>query len=68
MSSQHPTLPQLRVFLFLSANSLPMSFCASSEASSKWLDAHYDPVANIHTFSACLGESWGAEGLELGRC
>ncbi|XP_040826912.1 Bardet-Biedl syndrome 1 protein [Ochotona curzoniae] len=26
----------------------------SSEASSKWLDAHYDPVANIHTFSACL--------------
>uniref|UniRef100_A0A452U4B6 Bardet-Biedl syndrome 1 n=1 Tax=Ursus maritimus TaxID=29073 RepID=A0A452U4B6_URSMA len=26
----------------------------SSEASSKWLDAHYDPMANIHTFSACL--------------
>ncbi|XP_014648531.1 PREDICTED: Bardet-Biedl syndrome 1 protein isoform X3 [Ceratotherium simum simum] len=26
----------------------------SREASSKWLDAHYDPVANIHTFSACL--------------
>uniref|UniRef100_A0A8C9B7J4 Bardet-Biedl syndrome 1 n=1 Tax=Prolemur simus TaxID=1328070 RepID=A0A8C9B7J4_PROSS len=26
----------------------------SSEANSKWLDAHYDPVANIHTFSACL--------------
>uniref|UniRef100_A0A8D1WMI3 Bardet-Biedl syndrome 1 N-terminal domain-containing protein n=1 Tax=Sus scrofa TaxID=9823 RepID=A0A8D1WMI3_PIG len=26
----------------------------SSEANSKWLDAHYDPMANIHTFSACL--------------
>uniref|UniRef100_A0A8C0KRW4 BBSome complex member BBS1 n=1 Tax=Canis lupus dingo TaxID=286419 RepID=A0A8C0KRW4_CANLU len=31
----------------------------SSEASSKWLDAHYDPMANIHTFSSCLGESLG---------
>ncbi|XP_025860135.1 BBSome complex member BBS1 isoform X2 [Vulpes vulpes] len=27
---------------------------AESEASSKWLDAHYDPMANIHTFSSCL--------------
>nr|KAF6281677.1 hypothetical protein mPipKuh1_010211 [Pipistrellus kuhlii] len=26
----------------------------SSEAGSKWLDAHYDPLASIHTFSACL--------------
>ncbi|XP_075401442.1 BBSome complex member BBS1 isoform X1 [Tenrec ecaudatus] len=26
----------------------------SSEANSKWLDAHYDPMANIHTFSSCL--------------
>ncbi|MEJ1273543.1 dipeptidylpeptidase 3 [Cricetulus griseus] len=26
----------------------------SSEANSKWLDAHYDPMANIHTFSPCL--------------
>ncbi|XP_045711309.1 Bardet-Biedl syndrome 1 protein isoform X1 [Phyllostomus hastatus] len=26
----------------------------SKEASSKWLDAHYDPMANIHTFSSCL--------------
>nr|KAF6436978.1 hypothetical protein HJG59_001398 [Molossus molossus] len=26
----------------------------SNDASSKWLDAHYDPMANIHTFSACL--------------
>uniref|UniRef100_F7IGF3 Bardet-Biedl syndrome 1 n=1 Tax=Callithrix jacchus TaxID=9483 RepID=F7IGF3_CALJA len=26
----------------------------SNEANSKWLDAHYDPMANIHTFSACL--------------
>ncbi|XP_063173081.1 Bardet-Biedl syndrome 1 protein [Candoia aspera] len=23
-------------------------------ASSKWLDAHYDPVANLHTFSSCV--------------
>uniref|UniRef100_A0A8D2B5E4 Bardet-Biedl syndrome 1 n=1 Tax=Sciurus vulgaris TaxID=55149 RepID=A0A8D2B5E4_SCIVU len=33
----------------------------SNEANSKWLDAHYDPMANIHTFSACLasgGRSW----------
>ncbi|KAM3824500.1 BBSome complex member BBS1 isoform 1-T1 [Vipera latastei] len=22
--------------------------------SSKWLDAHYDPVANLHTFSSCV--------------
>lgn len=29
----------------------------SNEANSKWLDAHYDPMANIHTFSSCLGES-----------
>ncbi|XP_075401443.1 BBSome complex member BBS1 isoform X2 [Tenrec ecaudatus] len=27
---------------------------AESEANSKWLDAHYDPMANIHTFSSCL--------------
>ncbi|XP_062051763.1 Bardet-Biedl syndrome 1 protein isoform X1 [Lepus europaeus] len=27
---------------------------AGTEASSKWLDAHDDPTANIHTFSACL--------------
>ncbi|XP_060031959.1 Bardet-Biedl syndrome 1 protein [Erinaceus europaeus] len=26
----------------------------SNDAGSKWLDAHYDPVANIHTFSSCL--------------
>ncbi|XP_006893345.1 PREDICTED: Bardet-Biedl syndrome 1 protein isoform X2 [Elephantulus edwardii] len=26
----------------------------SREAGSKWLDAHYDPMANVHTFSACL--------------
>ncbi|XP_012876297.1 PREDICTED: Bardet-Biedl syndrome 1 protein [Dipodomys ordii] len=26
----------------------------SNETNSKWLDAHYDPLANIHTFSACL--------------
>lgn len=32
-------------------------FPLSNEANSKWLDAHYDPMANIHTFSSCLGES-----------
>uniref|UniRef100_A0A7N5JKS1 Bardet-Biedl syndrome 1 n=1 Tax=Ailuropoda melanoleuca TaxID=9646 RepID=A0A7N5JKS1_AILME len=31
----------------------------SNEASSKWLDAHYDPMANIHTFSACLAGGGG---------
>ncbi|XP_048475599.1 Bardet-Biedl syndrome 1 protein [Rhincodon typus] len=25
-----------------------------SEASAKWLDAHYDPVANLYTFSSCV--------------
>ncbi len=29
----------------------------SSVASSKWLDAHYDPVANLYTFTSCIGES-----------
>lgn len=38
----------------------------SSEASSKWLDAHYDPMANIHTFSACLRESLGPGTPVLG--
>jgi hypothetical protein len=32
-------------------------FPLSNEANSKWLDAHYDPMANIHTFSSCLCES-----------
>ncbi|KAI2643849.1 hypothetical protein H4Q32_027375 [Labeo rohita] len=27
----------------------------TSVASSKWLDAHYDPVANLYTFSSCIG-------------
>uniref|UniRef100_A0A671DSW8 Bardet-Biedl syndrome 1 n=1 Tax=Rhinolophus ferrumequinum TaxID=59479 RepID=A0A671DSW8_RHIFE len=31
----------------------------SKEANSKWLDAHYDPMANIHTFSACLAGGGG---------
>ncbi|XP_063058675.1 Bardet-Biedl syndrome 1 protein [Engraulis encrasicolus] len=26
----------------------------NSMASSKWLDAHYDPVANLYTFSSCM--------------
>ncbi|XP_039625092.1 Bardet-Biedl syndrome 1 protein [Polypterus senegalus] len=25
-----------------------------SEVNSKWLDAHYDPVANLYTFSSCV--------------
>ncbi|XP_015279385.1 PREDICTED: Bardet-Biedl syndrome 1 protein [Gekko japonicus] len=26
----------------------------STQANSKWLDAHYDPVANLYTFSSCV--------------
>ncbi|XP_072562418.1 Bardet-Biedl syndrome 1 protein [Paramormyrops kingsleyae] len=26
----------------------------SGEANSKWLDAHYDPVANLYTFASCI--------------
>uniref|UniRef100_A0AAR2IUK9 Bardet-Biedl syndrome 1 N-terminal domain-containing protein n=1 Tax=Pygocentrus nattereri TaxID=42514 RepID=A0AAR2IUK9_PYGNA len=26
----------------------------SAVSSSKWLDAHYDPVANLYTFSSCI--------------
>ncbi|XP_041099219.1 Bardet-Biedl syndrome 1 protein isoform X1 [Polyodon spathula] len=26
----------------------------NTEANSKWLDAHYDPVANLNTFSSCV--------------
>ncbi|XP_078064398.1 BBSome complex member BBS1-like [Mustelus asterias] len=26
----------------------------SGEANTKWLDAHYDPVANLYTFSSCV--------------
>ncbi|XP_077996781.1 BBSome complex member BBS1-like [Glandiceps talaboti] len=29
----------------------------SSEANSKWLDAHYDPVASLYTFTSCLALS-----------
>uniref|UniRef100_A0A8C1LYN0 Bardet-Biedl syndrome 1 n=2 Tax=Cyprinus carpio TaxID=7962 RepID=A0A8C1LYN0_CYPCA len=29
----------------------------TSVASSKWLDAHYDPVANLYTFSSCIALS-----------
>ncbi|XP_030074788.1 BBSome complex member BBS1 [Microcaecilia unicolor] len=31
----------------------PVSVERSNEANSKWLDAHYDPVANLYTFSSC---------------
>uniref|UniRef100_A0A3B3RH88 Bardet-Biedl syndrome 1 n=1 Tax=Paramormyrops kingsleyae TaxID=1676925 RepID=A0A3B3RH88_9TELE len=27
---------------------------AFGEANSKWLDAHYDPVANLYTFASCI--------------
>ncbi|XP_072345665.1 BBSome complex member BBS1-like [Scyliorhinus torazame] len=26
----------------------------TNESSEKWLDAHYDPVANLYTFSSCV--------------
>lgn len=42
---------------YLGTHSPTLSSSPSKEANSKWLDAHYDPMANIHTFSACLGES-----------
>uniref|UniRef100_A0A671SEE9 BBSome complex member BBS1 n=1 Tax=Sinocyclocheilus anshuiensis TaxID=1608454 RepID=A0A671SEE9_9TELE len=38
----------------------------TSVASSKWLDAHYDPVANLYTFSSCIGESLLHEHLVVG--
>lgn len=48
----------LKVFFpFHGTHSPTLSPTPSNEANSKWLDAHYDPMANIHTFSACLGES-----------
>ncbi|XP_007431861.1 Bardet-Biedl syndrome 1 protein [Python bivittatus] len=38
------------------ASSAPSSGSAGdgTRATSKWLDAHYDPVANLHTFSSCV--------------
>ncbi|XP_067400215.1 Bardet-Biedl syndrome 1 protein isoform X2 [Emydura macquarii macquarii] len=27
---------------------------SSKETNSKWLDAHYDPMANLYTFSSCI--------------
>lgn len=32
----------------------PLENKENSEANSKWLDAHYDPVANLNTFSSCI--------------
>ncbi|XP_059497561.1 Bardet-Biedl syndrome 1 protein isoform X2 [Stegostoma tigrinum] len=34
--------------------SLKMEGNERSEACAKWLDAHYDPVANLYTFSSCV--------------
>ncbi|KAL4648195.1 Bardet-Biedl syndrome 1 protein isoform X2 [Arapaima gigas] len=28
----------------------------NSDSGSRWLDAHYDPVANLYTFSSCIGQ------------
>ncbi len=46
-----------RWFLIWSVCSHFFLCSCSSVASSKWLDAHYDPVANLYTFSSCIGES-----------
>uniref|UniRef100_A0A8D0GS34 BBSome complex member BBS1 n=1 Tax=Sphenodon punctatus TaxID=8508 RepID=A0A8D0GS34_SPHPU len=34
----------------------PREIQNDNEAHSKWLDAHYDPVANVYTFSSCIGK------------
>nr|XP_006129762.1 Bardet-Biedl syndrome 1 protein isoform X1 [Pelodiscus sinensis] len=36
------------------AASSSSSSSESNEANSKWLDAHYDPMANLYTFSSCI--------------
>nr|XP_008177855.1 Bardet-Biedl syndrome 1 protein isoform X3 [Chrysemys picta bellii] len=36
------------------ASSSSSSSSESNEANSKWLDAHYDPMANLYTFSSCI--------------
>ncbi|XP_017348265.1 Bardet-Biedl syndrome 1 protein isoform X1 [Ictalurus punctatus] len=35
-------------------SSVPIEIKDSAVSSSKWLDAHYDPVANLYTFSSCI--------------
>uniref|UniRef100_A0A3Q4FZR3 Bardet-Biedl syndrome 1 N-terminal domain-containing protein n=1 Tax=Neolamprologus brichardi TaxID=32507 RepID=A0A3Q4FZR3_NEOBR len=36
------------------ASSAGSSCCCSRPPAGKWLDAHYDPVAGIYTFSSCV--------------
>ncbi|XP_008177855.2 Bardet-Biedl syndrome 1 protein isoform X3 [Chrysemys picta bellii] len=38
----------------MAAVSSSSSSSESNEANSKWLDAHYDPMANLYTFSSCI--------------
>ncbi|XP_048714290.1 BBSome complex member BBS1 isoform X2 [Caretta caretta] len=38
----------------MAATSSSSSSSESNEANSKWLDAHYDPMANLYTFSSCI--------------
>nr|XP_015194358.1 PREDICTED: Bardet-Biedl syndrome 1 protein [Lepisosteus oculatus] len=35
----------------------------NADANSKWLEAHYDPLANLYTFSSCIGKTRRASGL-----
>lgn len=72
LHTSYPEAGSLKVFFPSLGIHLPpawrlFALSPSSEANSKWLDAHYDPMANIHTFSACLGESLGPGILVLGR-
>lgn len=59
LHTSYPEAGSLKVFFPSLGIHLPpawrlFALSPSSEANSKWLDAHYDPMANIHTFSACL--------------
>ncbi|XP_054846333.1 Bardet-Biedl syndrome 1 protein [Eublepharis macularius] len=38
----------------MAATSSSSSAGESTQANSKWLDAHYDPVANLYAFSSCV--------------
>ena len=40
---------QRNIFKFLKIDNL---HCRGDEK--KWIDAHYDPVANVHTFTQCI--------------
>ena len=36
------------------------SSTASSSGDGVWLDAHYDPVASLYTYSSCIGKCSGS--------